>query len=156
MKEQVSRRDFGEGEGDFILKTNTLSLTPSYPHTHNQKKSICPSSRHQHMCVQGLLRIPRSDTELKKHGSGILILAPYMAGDHSLLQDVLLNPGVDSNCLLLPLPPTPPLWVIRADSLFILSSLSASRPQSQPLSSCYHLFDGPRLCFSLGVGCPLL
>ena len=108
------------------------------------------------MCVQRLLGIPRSDTERKGHSSAVLILAPSMAGDHSLLWDVLLNPGADSSCLLLSLHPTPPLRVIRADSLPFLSSLRASALQSQPLSSCYHPFDGLRLCFSLGVGCPLL
>lgn len=70
----------------FYFKSKPIfTHTHIYPHTHNQKKSICPSSRHQGMCVQGLLRIPRSDTERKAHGSAVLILAPSMAGDHSLL-----------------------------------------------------------------------
>ena len=125
MTEQVSRWDFGGGERDFIFKTNPPSLTPSCPHTHNQKCSICPPSRHQDVCVQGLLRIPRSDTEHKGHGSAVLILASSMAGDLSLLWDMLTNPGADSNCLLLSLHPTPPLRVIRADSLPLPSFLSA-------------------------------
>lgn len=87
MTEQVSRLDFGGGEGDFILKITPLSLTPLYPRTHNQNKS-----RHQDMCVQGSLRIPHSDTGCKGHGSVVLILAASMAGDLALLWDVLFEP----------------------------------------------------------------
>lgn len=79
----------------------THTLIPTYSQS---EKSVCPSSRHQDVCVQGLLRIPHSDTSLWSSSC----LLPWLVTSHCLGMR-FLNPGADSNCHLLSLHSTPPL-----------------------------------------------